>query len=151
MYLSNEEERMYVGEYGEPIRKAMEILVAIGDTYDAEKLIRVQKAHIAGISYKTHGDAGIEYLKALNEKNASVRIPTTLNPIGVDRSQREKLKFPDEWSRKQLEIVEEYEEMGCESTCSCTPYYHSSLPRFGEHIAWAESSAVVFSNSVLGP
>lgn len=150
MYLSKKEEKMYAGEYGEPIRKAMEILVAIGDTYDAEHFIKIKKAHIAGLSYKTHGDAGLEYIKILNKENASVCIPTTLNVIGVDRFRWKKLGLPEDWARKQLQILKAYENMGCIGSCSCTPYYHGVLPTFGEHIAWAESSAVVFSNSIIG-
>lgn len=150
MYLSKKEEKMYDGEYGEPIRKAMEILVAIGDTYDAENLVKIKKAHVAGLSYKTHGDAGLEYIKILNKEKASACIPTTLNVIGVDRFRWKKLGLPTDWARKQLQILKAYKNMGCIGSCSCTPYYHGSLPRFGEHIAWAESSAVVFSNSVIG-
>jgi len=40
--------------------------------------------------------------------------------------------------------------MGIRPTCTCTPYLVGNVPPCGEHIAWSESSAVVFANSVLG-
>lgn len=150
MYLTSEEEKMLKGEYGEPIRKAMEILVTLGDINNAERLIKIKSVHIAGLSYKTHGDAGLKYIEDLAKANVSVQVLTTLNVIGVDRVKWKKLGLPKDWAIKQLRILKAYEKIGCTSSCSCTPYYHGIIPRFGEHIAWAESSAVVFTNSYLG-
>ncbi len=150
MYLNEKEEKMYKGEVGESVRKAMEILVALGDIYNAERLIRVESAHIAGLSYKTHGDAGLKYVEDLVAIGASVQIPTTVNVIGVDRSRWRELGLPRYWAEKQLRILSAYEKMGCLGSCSCTPYYHGILPRLWEHVACAESSAVVFLNSVIG-
>lgn len=150
MYLTTEEEKMLRGEYGEPIRKAMEILTALGDINNAERLIEIKSAHIAGLSYKTHGDAGLKYAEDMVKAHASVRVLTTLNVLGVDRVRWRKMGLPEDWSKKQLKILKAYEKMGCIASCSCTPYYHGIIPRFREHIAWAESSAVVFANSFLG-
>lgn len=150
MYLTKEEEAMYNGEYGEAISKSMKILVTLGEINDAERLIPINSAHIAGLSYKTHGDAGIRYLEDLVKAGATVKTFTTLNVIGVDRERWKELGLPKDWAIKQLRILELYEVMGCIGSCSCTPYYHSVFPRFGEHVAWAESSAIAFINSVIG-
>jgi len=60
------------------------------------------------------------------------------------------LGIDSEFARNQTRVIDAYARMGVVTTCSCTPYLFGNLPRFGEHIAWAESSAVCYANSVLG-
>lgn len=148
MKLTDEEKRMLGGESGQPVKMAMDIVVAIGEIYGAERLIPVKTAHIAGLSLKSHGIAGMEWVEDIAKSGAKVRVPTTLNVIGVDRSRD--LKLPADWSANQLRIEQAYECMGCFGSSTCVPYYMGFIPKFGESIAWAESSAVVFTNSVLG-
>jgi hypothetical protein len=150
MKLSDREKRMLDGEAGEAIRKAMEVLRAVGEIYDARGFAPIRTAHIGGLSIKTLGDAGLQLVEEFQSEGAKVVVPTTLNVIGVDRWKWRSLGLPEEWARQQLRVVTAYEKMGCDSTCSCCPYYHGCLPKFGEHVAWAESSAVVFVNSILG-
>jgi len=149
MYLTREEEEMYDGEEGPAVQKSMEILVALGDIYDAEKLVDITSAQISGVSYKTIGDAGLEFLEALSQ-DAQVRVPSTLNPAGVDLEFWKELGFSEEFTKKQLRIVKAYQKMGVTTTCTCTPYLVGNVPRLGDHIAWSESSAVCYANSVLG-
>lgn len=149
MHLTREEERMYEGEEGIAVEKCMEILVALGDIYGAEKLVPITSAQISGVSYKTIGDAGLEFLKELS-KDANVRVPSTLNPAGVDLEIWRELGFSEEFTKKQLAIVDTYQKMGVSTTCTCTPYLVGNVPTFGSHIAWSESSAVCYANSVLG-
>ncbi len=149
MHLTREEERMYEGEEGSAVEKCMEILVALGDIYGAEKLVNISSAQISGVSYKTIGDAGLEFLQELS-KDAHVRVPSTLNPAGVDLETWKELGFSEEFTKKQHEIVEAYQKMGVSTTCTCTPYLVGNVPIFGAHIAWSESSAVCYANSVLG-
>jgi len=149
MYLTREEERMYDGDEGSAVEKCMEILVALGDIYGAEKLVNITSAQISGVSYKTIGDAGLEFLEELS-KDAHVRVPSTLNPAGVDLEIWKELGFSEEFTRKQLAIVDAYQKMGVSTTCTCTPYLVGNVPTFGSHIAWSESSAVCYANSVLG-
>jgi predicted aconitase len=149
MHLTREEERMYQGEEGLAVEKCMEILVALGDIYGAEKLVNISSAQISGVSYKTIGDAGLEFLQELS-KDAKVRVPSTLNPAGVDLEIWGELGFSEEFTIKQLAIVEAYQDMGVSTTCTCTPYLVGNVPMLGSHIAWSESSAVCYANSVLG-
>lgn len=149
MHLTQEEERMYDGDEGPAVEKCMEILVALGDIYGAEKLVNITSAQISGVSYKTIGDAGLEFLEELS-KDAHVRVPSTLNPAGVDLEIWKELGFSEEFTRKQLAIVDAYQKMGVSTTCTCTPYLVGNVPTFGSHIAWSESSAVCYANSVLG-
>ncbi|MDK2984113.1 MAG: mevalonate 5-phosphate dehydratase large subunit [Thermococcaceae archaeon] len=141
MYLTKEEELILAGEYGYALQKAMEILVALGEIYGADRLIPIKSAQVAGVSYKNIGDAGIEFLRDFVNSGAKVSVYTTLNPAGIG----------DEFfMEKQREILELYKAMGIEITSTCTPYYGANLPKFGDHIAWSESSAVIFANSILG-
>lgn len=148
MYLTDTQKKMLDGEQGEPVQVAMEMLCALGEIYGAENLIPIKSAHCAGLSLKSHGIAGMHWVEDMARKGAKVTVPTTMNVIGVDRSRD--LGLPADWVAHQLRIEKGYEAMGCLGTSSCVPYYYSFLPKFGEHIAWAESSAVVFTNSVLG-
>jgi len=149
MYLSREEEAILAGESGESMRKAMELIVALGKVYDADGLIDITSAHISGASYKTIGDGGLRYLEDV-AKGSKVKVPSTLNPLGMDRERWAEMKISKEFADKQLRIIELYENMGVRSTCSCTPYLHDNIPKLGDHVAWAESSALSFVNSYIG-
>jgi hypothetical protein len=150
MYLTKEEERIINGEEGEGYRRAMELLVALGEIRGAEKLIPVTSAQVSGVSYKTIGDAGLEFLRGLAATGVKARITATLNPMGADMLQWQELGFKKEFMEKQLEILEAYKKMGILPSCTCTPYLTGNLPMTGKSVSWAESSAVVFANSVLG-
>lgn len=150
MLLTAKEQAMYDGEHGEAARQAMEILVALGKIYNADKMIPVTSAQIAGVSYKTIGGAGLEYLKTMVDNGARVKIPTFLNPAGMDRAQWKKMKIPEGFATNQIAILNAYAAMGITMSCTCTPYLIGLRPKQGEHIAWSESSAVAFANSVLG-
>lgn len=141
---------MYDGEMGEAARQSMEILAALGKIYGAKKMIPITSAQIAGVSYKTIGDAGLDYLKHVAANGAKVRIPSLLNPAGMDRAQWKEMKIPADFARKQIEVLDAYASMGITMSCTCTPYLVGLRPEKGEHIAWSESSAVAFANSVLG-
>lgn len=149
MYLTEEEEKMYEGEEGPAVAKCMEILVALGNMYGAEKLVNITSAQISGVSYKTIGDAGLEFVEEL-AKDAHVRVPSTLNPAGVDLKIWRELGFSEEFTHKQKKIVKAYQDMGISTICTCTPYLVDNVPVFGSHIAWSESSAVCYANSILG-
>ena len=149
MYLTSEEEKMYQGQYGPAVQKSMEILVALGDIYQAEKMVEITSAQISGVSYKTIGDAGLEFLEEMAQ-SARVRVSSTLNPAGVDLDHWQELGFSKEFTKRQLRIVAAYQKMGITTTCTCTPYLASNLPILGSHIAWSESSAVCYANSVIG-
>lgn len=151
MYLTSEEEAMCNGEYGETIRKSMDILVALGDIYGAEKLVDITSAQVSGVSYKTIGQAGLEYLEDLAKDDKGVAtVTSTLNPPGTDLDNWDKFGFPEEFSIKQNQIVDAYGKLGITKTCTCTPYLVGNVPRFRDHISWSESSAVAFVNSVIG-
>lgn len=149
MHLTRDEELMYNGERGPDVQKSMEIVVALGEIYHAEGLVKIKSAQISGVSYKTIGNAGLEYLEDM-ARTAEVKVPSTLNPAGLDLKNWHDLGFSREFMEKQLRIVEAYRKMGISTTCTCTPYLVGNVPRLGDHISWSESSAVCYANSVLG-
>jgi len=148
MYLTKEEERIYDGEFGWANQTCMKILVRLGELFNATRLIPVSSAHVSGVSYKTLGDAPTDFLKALANNGAKVKVKATLNPQSFDR---EYLcgKLPSDIRQKQSNILEYFEKMGFTQSLTCTPYYLEK-PKQGSHLAWAESSAVVYANSVVG-
>ncbi len=149
MILTKNEERMLDGEEGYAVKKSMEILIALGNIYGAEQLIEVGSVQVAGVSYHNLGDAGLEFLNEL-AKDGKVKVLTTLNPAGMDLENWRNLGIDEEFAKKQNMVIEAFNRMGIIISCTCTPYLIGNLPRYGEHIAWSESSAVTFANSVIG-
>src|SRR3972149_36479 len=149
MYLTEKEQRMLDGEEGYAVRKSMELLVALGNIYGAEQLIKVGSVQVAGVSYHNLGDAGLEFLNEL-AKDGKVKVLTTLNPAGMDLENWKNLGISAEFAEKQNLVIDAFERMGIIISCTCTPYLIGNLPRYGEHVAWSESSAVTFANSVIG-
>jgi hypothetical protein len=148
MHLTKEEERIYNGEEGWTNQTCMKILVRLGELFNAERLIPIDSAHISGVSYKTLGDAPTEFLAALADAGGKVKVRTTLNPSSLDTEYLAE-KLPANLCQKQFDILKQFEKMGVEKALTCTPYY-LNRPKRGSHLAWAESSAVVYANSMLG-
>lgn len=149
MYLTKEEESMLRGAKGFAVKKSMEILVALGEIFGSEKLIEVGSVQVSGVSYHNLGDAGLAFLEEL-AKDGKVKVLTTLNPAGMDLENWKNLGISEDFAKKQKLVIKAFEKMGIIVSCTCTPYLIGNLPRFGEHIAWSESSAVTFANSVIG-
>jgi predicted aconitase len=148
--LSAEEEAMLAGEAGPGVAKAMEIVVALGQIYGAGTLMPIASVQVSGVSYKNLGDAGLAFLEAWAGQGTRVRVPTTLNPAGMDLASWRNLGFSETFAQRQQAVISVYTSFGITPTCTCTPYLVGHAPVFGQHIAWAESSAVSFANSVLG-
>jgi predicted aconitase len=148
MYLTKEEEQILNGEAGETLKQAIEILVALGDIYGADRLIPIKSAQIAGVSYKTIGDAGLEWISDLQGR---VKVPSILNPAGMDLEDWKRLGISPDFAEKQKLIVQAYEKLGIRCECTCTPYTLKGFDViYGDHLAWSESSTVSYANSVLG-
>jgi predicted aconitase len=150
LYLTREEERMLAGEYGVGVGKSLELLVALGEVFGAKRLVSVESAHISGVSYKNLGDAGLEWLEDQAKLGAKTKVRATLNPAGMDLERWREMNVPVSFAEGQKRIINAFEALGVEKTCTCTPYLVGHVPRFGSQIAWAESSAICYSNSVLG-
>ena len=150
MQLTLEEQEMLDGVYGRATQKAMQILATLGTIYGAETMLPVTSVQIAGVSYDNLGEAGLEFLTEMADGGGKARLPATLNPAGMDMENWQVLGIPSDFAEKQGRVIEVFARMGVLTTCTCTPYLTGNVPQYGEHIAWAESSAVCYANSVLG-
>jgi len=148
LYLTKREERILDGEQGETMQKCYRLLVRLGEAFGADRLIPIKSAHLSGISYSSIGDPGLEFLEDIS-RGARFRVETTINPCGMDLRRWRELGIEDGFARKQLRILRALKGMGARLSLTCTPYYFRE-PKRGEHLSWAESSAVCYANSVLG-
>jgi len=150
MHLTKKEEKILDGENGEVTEKLFRLLVRLGDIYGADKMIPIGSVQVAGVSYKSISEPGTAFLEDMANNEAKVQVLTYLNPAGMDLENWKSLGFPKDFAKNQLRIMDAFKKMGIVITSTCTPYLAGNLPRFREHIAWSESSAVSFSNSVIG-
>ena len=150
MELTFAEQLMLEGGNGRATAKAMEILNALGAIYGADRMVPVSSVQISGVSFDNLGDAGLDFLAEMAANGGRAQVLTTLNPAGMDIEEPQSLGISADFARNQQRVIDAFAQMGVVTTCSCTPYLFGNLPHFGEHIAWAESSAVCYANSVLG-
>ncbi len=149
MYLTKEEEKMLNGEYGRAEQLAIRTIVKVGEALGATKLIEVRHVHVSGISYFNIGDAGLEFIRDLARYDAKVKVFSTLNPLAFDLDLGVNESKNVEFVKKQLEIINYLLDMGFTPSFTCTPYV-IRRPKLGEHLSWAESSAVAYANTVYG-
>lgn len=148
LQLTTVERGLLGGEAGEGVRMAMSILVRMAEVQGADRLMPVTAAHIDSALYM--GEATLEYAERLADLGAKVAVPATLNVAGVDPHGWERWAVPPEWAEKARRQMVAYQSMGCVPSWTCAPYQSEARPAFGDQIAWGESSAIVFANSVLG-
>jgi predicted aconitase len=122
----------------------------MGEIFDANRLISIKSAQISGISYKTIGESGLEFIQDFSRLGAKISVYAFINPAGMDLDHWKEMGVPEDFALNQKKIISALNEIGVESTCTCTPYLLEKIPKYGEHLAWAESSAVIYANSVLG-
>lgn len=136
------------GEAGLGVALAMRIVVGMAEVSGATRLLDISMAHIDGCLY--HGPAGLDFARRLAGDGATVAVPTTLNVSSLDLLHPDLYRGPQQEAIEARQLMAAYEQMGCRPTWTCAPYQLPDRPSFGEHIAWAESNAIVFANSVLG-
>ncbi len=153
MELTADEERILNGGSGPAEELAMRILVNLGELEGADSLIRIVSAHISGVSYKTGGEGLIKMLERFHDDGGKVSVPSSLNPAGMDLDLWGKMGIDPAFAKKQGRIIKLYGSLGVETTCTCIPYELFSKLHpvgMGDHIAWGESNAVIYANSMLG-
>jgi predicted aconitase len=150
MQLTSEEKEMLDGGQGKAVQKAMQILASLGTIYGAERMIPVSSVQIAGVSYDNLGEAGLAFLAEMADGGGRARVLTTLNPAGMDIENWQVLGISPDFAEKQTRVLEAFSRMGVTTSCTCTPYLIGNLPELGDHLAWSESSAVCYVNSIIG-
>ena len=144
MQLSDRDRGFLSGEHGEAGQLAMELLVRIGESQGAARMIDITWAHVAGAF--DNGQANHDFAERLAAGGARVAVPTTLTACSIDTQHR----VHGDDDAHALALIDLYMGMGCEAVLTCAPYHTHSEPCIGQHLAWCESSAVVYANSVLG-
>jgi len=148
MHLTEYDRALLAGERGPAARMAMSIIVRMAEIQGASELIDISQAHIDSTIYM--GEAGLEFAERLAGLGAKVAVPTSLNVSGLDECHWREWPVPEDWAEKAQRQMRAYHSMGCVPMWTCAPYQTSMAPKFGQQVAWGESNAIVFANSVIG-
>lgn len=146
--LNGKDKEMLRGDHGLATKMAMSILVRMAEISGAKELLDITGAHIDSTVYI--GDAGLEFAEKLASLGAKVSVPTTLNVSGLDEYHWQEWAVSSDWARQAHRQMVAYQSMGTIPTWTCAPYQTEMKPAFGQQIAWGESNAIAFANSVLG-
>jgi predicted aconitase len=146
--LSDSDEASLRGKDGPGAALAMRVLVAVARSMGAPYLVDIESAHVDGCLYI--GPVSIDFVRALVDGNARVTVPTSLNVGSIDQLHPDRWHGSTELANNARTLMDLYTGLGCRPTWTCAPYLLRDRPRFGAHIAWGESNAIVFANSVLG-
>lgn len=148
LHLTKPDQAMLNGEHGPAPKMAMSIISRMADFHGASRLMDISQAHIDSSIYM--GEAGLEFAERLADMGAKVTVPATLNVSSVDEHHWQEWAVPPEWATNAQRQMVAYQSMGCRPTWTCAPYQVDLIPKFGQQIAWGESNAIAFANSVIG-
>ncbi len=146
--LSARDKKLLDGGVSEAAGIAMRIVVRMAEVLGADELMDVSQGHIDGCGLLS--EAGLEFAEMLAAKGGKVCVPTTLNMGPLDLQRWEEFGIDADFAAKGIRQGKAYTDMGCIPTWTCAPYQSYLTPRFGQQIAWGESNAVAYANSVLG-
>jgi phosphomecalonate degydratase large subunit len=149
MRLDSSQERILAGEEGEARQFAMEIVTKVGDAANAESLVPIKSAHVLA-HYSSLHDAGVDVLERFATKGGKFAVPTTVDPASIDLRDWRSFGIPEDYARQQFRLCDAYTKLGGIQCWTCVQYQVCNFPKAGETVAWAESSSVVFANSVIG-
>ena len=146
--LTAADDAMLAGRDGPAAAMAMRIVLGTARMLGASDLTDIASAHIDGCLY--HGDSGTAFAERLVEDGGRVRVPATLNVGALDLLHAGRVRLPAHQAEMARRMMRAYVELGCRQTWTCSPYQAGHRPAFGQDVAWGESNAVAFCNSVLG-
>lgn len=148
MKLTPRDEKILDGELGPAAKMALNILVQLGEVLGAQEMMDIEQVHVDGCIYES--EAHLDFAEKLASLGGRVILPTTLNATSLDLRHPDAWGYSAEWKAKANRMANAYLSMGCTPTWTCAPYQTEHLPKFGQQIAWAESNAIVYANSVIG-
>jgi predicted aconitase len=146
--LTERDQAILAGEEGRAAQIALRIVIRIAVVQGAKKLLDISNVHVGGSIYT--GQASLYVIETLAELGAQVRVPTSINAISIDRLRWRDQNVDPEFAGYADRLATAFEKMGAKPIFSCTPYVFPDSPKLGDDIVWAESNAIVYSNSVLG-
>lgn len=148
MRLFDEEQRLLSQDVSPATSMAMRILVATGKLMGANCLVPITSAHIDGCVY--FGDSAVLFAEKLRDLGGKVAVPASLNVGALDLVHPDLVRAAPHARRMSKRLMDAYVDLGCIQSWTCAPYQAGYRPDVGEQVAWAESNAIVFANSVLG-
>lgn len=146
MELNKNEQDMLGGKYGKGTATAMKIQVAIGESFHARRMVPITRAHVA----LSNQEADLWFAEKLLDGGARCKIPPTVNPGFCLSYFKAAGKVSDEYADLMQRTHDAYKALGAVLSYNCTPYLQTNVPYFGEIIAFSESSATPYVNSVWG-
>ena len=146
--LSEADRAMLAGDEGRAVQQSMQILCAMAASQGADRLIDVSQGHIDGCIYAS--PANLTFARKMADLGGQVRIPTTMNAISVDRQNWREQGMAPAFGLPAQQLADAYVQMGCRPSFTCAPYLLDTAPAAEEVIAWSESNAVIYANTVLG-
>jgi len=149
LHLDSAQEKLLGGEGGEAKQFAMEIVTKVGDAVGADVLVPIKSAHVLA-HYSSLHEAGIDVLERFAAAGGKFAVPTSVDPASIDLQNWKSFGIPEDYARQQFRLCDSYAKLGGMRCWTCVQYQVCNFPKQGETVAWAESSAVVFANSVIG-
>ncbi len=149
MHLTKREEEMLAGKMGPAIELAMKAIVQMGEGLDAEGLIATEGSHLGNVDLLRHCTGYIGIVNRFVDLGAEVQVPTSVNPYPADPRNSESPPIPEAFQGSSP-LEGHYRKIGVIPNWTCIPYLYGNIPRFGQHLSWEESSAVIYVNSVIG-
>src|SRR5579883_2368962 len=146
--LSDLDRALLNGDFGQAAASAMSLLTGFAEAIGASSLLDISRAHIDGCLY--HGEVNLDFVERLAAQGGRVRVPTTLNVGSLDLIHPELVRLAPGEHGPRLSLMQAHEALGCVASFTCAPYQTLFRPTFGEQVAWGESNAIVFANSVIG-
>jgi predicted aconitase len=146
--LSPLDRELLAGAHGGAAAFAMRLLLRLAEAVAAERFLDIEAAHVDGCLYL--GQASLDFVERMTTLGGRVRVPTSLNVGSLDLIHPELFCGSDEIRKNGARLMQAHIELGCAPTFTCAPYQTAYRPRFGAQIAWGESNAIVFANSVIG-
>jgi predicted aconitase len=148
MKLTDYDQALLNGDHGEAARIGMSVLVDLGENMGAEEMISISSVHDDSAWFE--GLAGVEFAEHLLKLGGRFVVPTSLNTCLMDLDKWQTLRFDPDMYMIHKRIEAAHTGLGAAASWTCTPYFAGFVPRFGEQVAWAESNATAYVNSIIG-
>ncbi|OAQ82342.1 hypothetical protein VFPBJ_04926 [Purpureocillium lilacinum] len=146
--LSAVDQELLAGQHGRAAQASMRIILRMAELIESQELMSVTQVHVDSCIYT--GPASLAFAEQLRDWGGKVLVPTTLNSISIDQKRWRTQKIDPTFAGAATRLSDAFTNMGAKPTFTCAPYQLDSAPKLGDQVAWAESNAVVYANSVLG-